>query len=219
VAPTEDCPLPFTEIRTNLWTPAKFQNWKSPLKVDPLKEDPSRVSIVARQCEFCAERSCACVTTRVRTGATPQIVTTDNMGEGAQAVLRYEPGDLLGEFVGELAPLEHYDDGYAADLYRYDLSESERGVAVCTVHPRHYGNWARKINHACEPNASLESMRVSGRWRVMVQALSVIEPGTWITVDYGKRYWSQSKEPCKCGSDRCYRRSKGRKKGESSTSS
>lgn len=130
------------------------------------------------------------------------------MGDGVQAVLQYQPGDLLGEFIGELAPLDHYDDGYAAELYRYDLSKTGKRAATCTVHPRYYGNWSQKLNHACEPNACLESMRVSGRWRVMVRALAVINPGTWVSVDYGKPYWRQSPEPCGCGSGRCYSRKK-----------
>ncbi|KAH7018925.1 hypothetical protein EDB80DRAFT_745984 [Ilyonectria destructans] len=134
------------------------------------------------------------------------VVPSDNMGDGVQASQRYDAGDLVGEFVGELAPLDHYDDGYAAELHRYDLASSGRGVAACTIHPRHYGNWSRKVNHACEPNACLESMKVSGGWRVMIKAVKVIEPGSWVEVDYGRSYWSQSPEACRCGIERCYSR-------------
>ncbi|KAH6981590.1 hypothetical protein BKA56DRAFT_631956 [Ilyonectria sp. MPI-CAGE-AT-0026] len=198
--------LPFTEIQANLWTPSKFDNWRGPFRIDAQKEDPSRVASGDKQCELCSGSFCDCITTRIRPGPCPRVVPSDNIGDGVQASQRYEAGDLMGEFVGELAPLDHYDDGYAAELHRYDLVSSGRGVAACTIHPRHYGNWSRKVNHACEPNACLESMKVSGRWRIMIKAVKDIKPGSWVEIDYGRSYWSQSPEPCRCGIERCYSR-------------
>ncbi|KAK2470891.1 hypothetical protein H9L39_07977 [Fusarium oxysporum f. sp. albedinis] len=43
------------------------------------------------------------------------------MGEEAWATTDYKSGELLGELVGELAPIGYYIDGRAADLSRDDL--------------------------------------------------------------------------------------------------
>ncbi|EXA35330.1 hypothetical protein FOQG_16557 [Fusarium oxysporum f. sp. raphani 54005] len=66
-----------------------------------------------------------------------------------------------------------------------------------------YGNWTQKMNHSCNFNVQFVSMRVSRKWRVMIQAVRNIAPGEPVTVDYGAEYWEGTAFSCMCGSARC----------------
>ncbi|RBA10305.1 hypothetical protein FPRO05_06241 [Fusarium proliferatum] len=132
----------------------------------------------------------------------PSIGKTPNMGEGAWAKTDYEAGELVGELVGEIAPIGTFTDGWAADLSRDDLSPDGANVVWCQVYPRYIGNWVRKVNHSCESNCKFVSSNISGRWRVMLQATREIKAESWILVDYGKEYWAESCS-CLCGTQSC----------------
>ncbi|KAF7559368.1 hypothetical protein G7046_g4787 [Stylonectria norvegica] len=195
---------PFTEIETNLWTPSRYSQWLNPDKTRGHVEDPTGIPRELRQCGLCMKLTCNCIVERVRKGPTPVIVPAGAMGDGLKARLRYAAGDLLRELVGELAPLNTIDDGWAAELARDDLTDDGAMASWCLVHTLYCGNWARKANHSCEPNVELSSMKISGRWRVMLQAMQTVEPGEWITVSYGDSYWDdQYGMRCQCGSSRC----------------
>jgi len=55
------------------------------------------------------------------------------------------------------------------------------------------------MNHDCEPTASLVGKRVSGKYRVEVNARKDIRDGEEITIDYGPEFWEKGRCPCpKC---------------------
>ncbi|QKD60052.2 uncharacterized protein FOBCDRAFT_190216 [Fusarium oxysporum Fo47] len=189
-----------TLVSTNVWTPDKYPDWKGPPGF-LAGLDPTWIPSHLRQCAFCETAVCDCIFKIVRQDG-PSIKATPNMGEGAWARTDYETGELLGELVGEIAPIGYYTDGWAADLSRDDLSPDGKNVIWCQIYPRYIGNWVRKVNHSCESNCKFVSINISGRWRVMLQATREIKHGSWILVDYGKEYWAEN-HSCLCGSQSC----------------
>ncbi|KAK7408118.1 hypothetical protein QQX98_009709 [Neonectria punicea] len=100
-------PTGFTEIETNLWTPGKFPNWPKPhgWQLD-WPTDPTFIAQTQTQCEFCEDKACQCILTKV-SRTRPKIVEAGEMGEGVQATQRYE----VGEYIGELVPLNSVNNG------------------------------------------------------------------------------------------------------------
>lgn len=191
----------FTIIQTNLWTPQRHPDWPPPPDWPTKWTWPTNPTFIPhddRQCELCLDRICSCILISVRQDV-PAIVPYGDKGEGAQAQMSYLKGELLGELLRELAPLEKYEDGWGADLVRKDIGSNAH--AVCQVYCRYVGNWVRKINHSCNPCTSFSPMKISGKWRIMIEAIRNIAKGEEITVFYGAEYWEGDK--CLCGSTTC----------------
>lgn len=200
--PQGQCPASFTMIDANLWSPQRYPVWICPDGADGNLRDPSLVWPQERQCGRCEKPDiCSCISSAVYKYETPKIVPAGSMGEGTVAQRQYQRNQLLRELTGELVPLGQYEDGWAADLCRYNGAGEL--VRWCSVYPRIYGNWARKINHSCNFNVQFVSMGVSRKWRVMIQAVRNIAPGEPVTVDYGAEYWEGTAFSCMCGSARC----------------
>lgn len=121
-----------------------------------------------------------------------------------------EPGDLIIEYVGELARAslanirewkyerEYRGDGIASSyLFRLD------GIMV--IDASHRGNLARFINHSCDPNCFAKTITLNGSKRIVLYARKSIRPGEEITYDYK---FPTEKDPkkkvkCLCGSSSC----------------
>ncbi len=58
-------------------------------------------------------------------------------------------------------------------------------------------NTARYINHACAPNA--EAFNYDDK-KIVIEAIEDIKRGEEITIDYGKEYWLDHCQPCRCAS-------------------
>lgn len=86
---------------------------------------------------------------------------------------------------------------------RSDYGRNGTGEIACQIYPRQVGNWTRKINHSCDPNTELCSLRVSGYWRVGFRVIRNIYSGWEITVSYGVNYWKGNVAGCLCGSENC----------------
>ena len=81
-------------------------------------------------------------------------------------------------------------------MFRHDLPfEPEVAQINCGKISNIFG----LMNHDCEPTASLVGKRVSGKYRVEVNARKDIRDGEEITVDYGPEFWEKGRCPCpKC---------------------
>lgn len=60
-------------------------------------------------------------------------------------------------------------------------------------------NWARFINHSCEPNA--EAVNIRGH--IWIIALRDIKAGEEVTYNYGYGWDEYEDHPCRCGTKRC----------------
>ncbi len=56
-------------------------------------------------------------------------------------------------------------------------------------------NTARYLNHSCRPNCEAEMDDT----RVYIRAKRAIVPGEELTYHYGKEYWLDHCQPCRCG--------------------
>jgi transposase-like protein len=66
------------------------------------------------------------------------------------------------------------------------------------------GNYAKFINHSCEPNCKAWIWTVNGVDRVAITALHAIKSGTELTFDYQwTRIKGRPKTKCLCGSSKC----------------
>lgn len=65
------------------------------------------------------------------------------------------------------------------------------------------GNFARFMNHSCEPNVQTQKWIVNGDVRVGLFALTDIEPETELTFNYNLDCLSNEKAACKCGTKSC----------------
>lgn len=69
------------------------------------------------------------------------------LSEGVEATSSYRKDECLGELVGEIMPPDFRNDGWAFDLGREDILDTNRQpTVVCQVYPCYRGNWVRKIN-------------------------------------------------------------------------
>ncbi|KAJ8604914.1 hypothetical protein CTAYLR_004308 [Chrysophaeum taylorii] len=120
-------------------------------------------------------------------------------GLGLFAARHYEPGDLVGEYLGEVMDSAKY-----ASLAR---SRRERHCYFMrlgdhVIDASRKGGLCRFLNHSCAPNAEAERWSVNGDRRVAITVVTPIAPGDEITIDYD---WKGAEDgrPCHCGAPTC----------------
>ena len=186
-------PLPL--ITENIYISENYPDWPRPSgwpeedewPIDPTTlVDPNR-----RRCDICIKTSCSCISADLK--PMPRIKDYGSQGRGLQAQIAYEKDHVIGELAGELAPLGTYHDGRTLELVRGDLPNEP---SVCQIHCAETGSRFRLLNHHCRPNARFRGMAVSGRYRMMIQAVRAIRDGEQITVNYGPGYWGKKRCPC-----------------------
>lgn len=128
-------------------------------------------------------------------------------GKGVYALVPFEPGQRIIEYVGDVItwkealrrhPHDPSDPNHTFYFHIDDETVIDGAVG---------GNIARWINHGCEPNCDTEV--IDGR--VFVKALRAIEPGEELFYDYrlviDERYTPALKKQfeCRCGAPGCRR--------------
>ncbi|CAI5450947.1 unnamed protein product [Caenorhabditis angaria] len=146
-----------------------------------------------------------------------QVLPTPEKGYGVFAKQQIFSGDFIIEYAGEILSKREVDRrnlileigrDREANLFMAQLSKGR------VIDSAKIGNWARYINHSCEPNCRFEKRSVivgkSGRngilydERIAVVAIRNIQPGEEICFKYQMKTGNASQVPiCKCGSDNC----------------
>jgi hypothetical protein len=129
--------------------------------------------------------------------------STAQKGFGLRADELIAHGAFVIEYVGEVlgvqeseARVRQYKEAGKC-LYLHMLNDRQ------VIDAGQKGNFARFINHCCEPNCTTVRWVVNGQDRIGIFALRKIEPGEEITIDYG---WSPSQVgdlKCYCGAPSC----------------
>lgn len=126
-------------------------------------------------------------------------------GKGVYAVRPIRKGEKILEYKGEIitwrkAKDRHpHDPGDPNHTFYFHLDDGH------VIDAKYNGNWARWVNHSCEPNVEAEQ---EGR-RIFLTAMRNIEPGEELFYDYalmieGRLTPKLKKEyACLCGSVRC----------------
>jgi hypothetical protein len=109
--------------------------------------------------------------------------------------LAFTNGDYIQELVGEVKPLDWSTDSYTSvEFERPDVG------TTCRLYCKEKSNWARLVNHACDPCAEMTVKIISGRARLMLRARRDIWDGMEITVDYRNSF--PRDEACLCATRR-----------------
>jgi hypothetical protein len=117
-------------------------------------------------------------------------VSRTPLGRGVFARRRFRPQQVIGVIRGQVIA----DPDYSSD-YCIDLGE---GRGLEPIAPFRY------LNHSCEPNCELFSWKTDDsppHDRLCLQALTPIESGEELTIDYG---WpADAAIPCVCDAAGC----------------
>ena len=120
-------------------------------------------------------------------------------GHGVFAVHYFDSSDVLGQYVGELLPMNSVNSrssyNAALSIGKYDSNFNRQ--QKCFIDSANMGSVFRFLNHSCEPNAELLERKCgkrSGRILVVVVTRD-IEAGEEVTINYGDDYFG---EDCLC---------------------
>ncbi|GAA85222.1 SET domain protein [Aspergillus luchuensis] len=193
-------------IEASIFHPRDWQTAKDP-EHRGLKKDPTlREGLNYGLCDLCAEgKICEC---RIKEAPFEfvQLVETPK-GVGVRALTRFEKGDILGEYIGELHPPCYQGDLIYALTMQGKVDVDEEIALIC---PMEYGNFTRFINHSCRPNTTFERRTIGNRATMTVEVVRNIQPFEELTINYGREYWKG--RTCICGEEGCYTQQERRKK-------
>lgn len=130
-----------------------------------------------------------------------ELFETTTMGIGVRALRRFEKGDLMGEFVGEVWENSLHD---ISDNSHYYIAGTEDGNWRLNLSIA--SNYSVFINHSCDNNCYTRLMHdASSTIRILIFASRSIGFEEELFINYGSEYW-RTRE-CLCGSTQCMRKS------------
>lgn len=191
-------------IGSNIFNSIDFQDKPS----YPFTHPPYGKSI---SCMVCGSRKVCECKVDVFTGDLVELVEFPGRGTGVRALCSIKKDDCVGIYIGDVAPGNHRqtyigDDDVFQDVI-YPLSQVNPNSSHETmgfIYSPYRGNWTRYINHSCDSSLQF-SVRADGDEAITtVIAIKDINIFDELTVNYGRNYWSGSKEGmCRCGTKRC----------------
>lgn len=126
-------------------------------------------------------------------------------GRGVFAVAPIKKNERIIEYKGELITWEEALRRHPHDPLQPNHTFYFHVDDLCVIDGRVQGNWAKWINHACDPNC--ESDEIDGR--IFIKAKRAIRAGEELNYDYGltidERYTAKLKKEfaCYCGAKNC----------------
>ncbi|CAF4941260.1 unnamed protein product, partial [Rotaria sp. Silwood1] len=132
---------------------------------------------------------------------------TEMKGYGLRTIASIHKGRFLVEYIGEVIDMDELsrrNKKYKRDgnIHQYVMSLIHGTVIDSTIK----GNWARFINHSCEPNCVAEKWLVNGEYRMGIFAKRDLNINEEITIDYRFETFGTSdliNEKCYCGASTC----------------
>ncbi|XP_020854215.1 histone-lysine N-methyltransferase, H3 lysine-36 specific isoform X2 [Phascolarctos cinereus] len=133
-----------------------------------------------------------------------EIFRTLQRGWGLRTKTDIKKGEFVNEYVGELideeecrARIRYAQEHDITNFYMLTLDKDR----IIDAGPK--GNYARFMNHCCQPNCETQKWSVNGDTRVGLFALSDIKAGTELTFNYNLECLGNGKTVCKCGAPNC----------------
>jgi len=132
---------------------------------------------------------------------------TEMKGYGLRTISTIRKGRFLVEYIGEVIDMDELarrNKKYKRDgnIHQYVMSLIHGTVIDSTIK----GNWARFINHSCEPNCVAEKWLVNGEYRMGIFAKRDLDINEEITIDYRFETFGSvdlANEKCHCGAPTC----------------
>ncbi|PAV66331.1 hypothetical protein WR25_16099 isoform A [Diploscapter pachys] len=140
-----------------------------------------------------------------------KVVNMPNKGCGVIALEPVQKGQFVCEYAGEIIGPEevlrraelHKNDEHN---YIFTIKERSQDNSITTyVDPRYKGNIARFVNHSCDPNLQVVSVRIGRTIPVVgLFAKRDISSNEELSYDYGESLDAENQQkPCHCGSENC----------------
>ena len=107
--------------------------------------------------------------------------TLSGKNNGLFACLRFDAGEAVGEFVGEIT----------TGVIGLDVMFGQTEETSYQIWQGRSGNYTRFVNHSCKPNAQYEHFNWRGTQRIVLVSQG-IKAREEITVDYSDTYWEVS---------------------------
>ncbi|XP_076275512.1 histone-lysine N-methyltransferase G9a isoform X2 [Rhynchophorus ferrugineus] len=135
-----------------------------------------------------------------------ELFRTASKGWGVRALTPIAKGTFVCEYVGEIltdTEADHRED----DSYLFDLDNKET-ESFC-IDAKFYGNFARFINHSCEPNLNPIKIFIEHHDlrfpKIALFAKKDIAITEELSFDYGDKFWlvKYKSFTCDCGSSHC----------------
>ena len=140
------------------------------------------------------------------------VVDREGKGRGVVALETVDPGEFVCEYAGEVI-----GDKEAGDRWRRQEQEKlsnyilvvrelagDRLVQRTNIDPTVIGNIGRYLNHSCDPNLSMMTIRSNTMIpQVAFFANRVIDPGEELCYDYGHSDDKTGSTKCLCSSSNC----------------
>ncbi|XP_008576414.1 PREDICTED: histone-lysine N-methyltransferase, H3 lysine-36 and H4 lysine-20 specific isoform X2 [Galeopterus variegatus] len=133
-----------------------------------------------------------------------EIFRTLQRGWGLRTKTDIKKGEFVNEYVGELideeecrSRIRYAQEHDITNFYMLTLDKDR----IIDAGPK--GNYARFMNHCCQPNCETQKWSVNGDTRVGLFALSDIKAGTELTFNYNLECLGNGKTVCKCGAPNC----------------
>ncbi|KAF6779792.1 hypothetical protein AHF37_00714 [Paragonimus kellicotti] len=125
-------------------------------------------------------------------------------GWGVRSTSLIEKNAFILEYVGEVINFAEFRrrvrryERLGHSHHYFMALETDRFIDAGTK-----GNWARFVNHSCEPNCVTQKWSVDGKIRIGFFAREHIPPGEEITIDYQFVQFGASEQKCYCGTASC----------------
>ncbi|XP_063784025.1 histone-lysine N-methyltransferase, H3 lysine-36 specific isoform X2 [Pseudophryne corroboree] len=133
-----------------------------------------------------------------------EIFRTLSRGWGLRCRSDVKKGEFVNEYVGEMideeecrARIRYAQEHDISNFYMLTLDKDR----VIDAGPK--GNFARFMNHCCQPNCETQKWTVNGDTRVGLFALCDVQAGTELTFNYNLECLGNGKTVCKCGAPNC----------------
>lgn len=186
----------FLVVEENVYEPEKH-DWPKPDRWPwAWPKHPQWAPSSERWCGQCegGKDKCNCIVTCLPKNK-PRIMSEGDKGQGVRVIgSTYVKGQILGELLGEVLPLDTHHDGWPMEFIRPDLEDEP----VAQIYPRNMGNWVRKVDHSCDPSAVFRVLKISGWWRQMIIALRDIPHNGEITAFCGRNFLRGQGKECTC---------------------
>lgn len=147
-----------------------------------------------------------CQNQKIRLGQNGPVATfyTGGRGWGLKATKDIENGDFVVEYIGEVLSMEMVRERLKASEERnvsnfYFLTLGKDLIIDASAK----SNYARFVNHSCDPNCQTQKWKVNGETRIGIFAIKDISAGTELTFDYMLDSLGNEKKKCLCGSINC----------------
>lgn len=114
------------------------------------------------------------------------LVKRSNAGLGLFAGEDVKKGTCVIEYVGREVSKEESET--SKSKYLFEISSRK------TIDGKPKWNKAGYINHSCVPNCEAEI----SKGRIFISAIKNVKEGDELTYDYGKEYWLEHCQPCRC---------------------